>query len=1027
MGSFLNIGYTEIRFAKPGHALPQPERTTARGWPPEWRDALLPLSAKIMTISENKLGTFNDLFMRLADVLAGSMTPGRLRAALGLWARLLKADRICLLNLEAAGAVPVLSQIHGNFKLGRQPSVSLPSFSGRATLINDLRLSRRLFGEPTPDELTLIKLELPSGERSMLIISLREPAPMDLLRDAGELLDAAVRRCLYDQALHARCRELGHVLNFSDSVYTSWARNDGWSYHNVNSFLALGYAKEDINISSPGPSNPMHPEDWEQARYLFGRAVHEGLGYEHEYRSAGRNGEERWFRAVVTVTDRIEHGGARQLVSLSRDITELRRAAEDAVEQAELEQWLVAQTNAVFSYSDLDAFSEVLAEVGRYLGVDRCTIRVVDPETGIPNLLAEWQEPGQAPISQRFPEMFSLSDSDWIDALIAHGRAYVVNDVNVDSANKRLRNYFRRLNLQACIVEPMIFDNSLVAYLSLIQTEPRVWGRKEQRVAKDIANAILMTIMRLRLMDELRASDQRYQLAMEHSTYGLWDRDVKKGTLYYSPHFYEQLGFPRKDKPIPLARMLDYIHPDDHHKLFELSELHTHSDIIDLELRHIKRDGTVIWMLSRGKVIERDDAGDPLRIIGMNLDITEHKTIQLELAAARQIAEEANRNKSEFLERMSHEIRTPMNAIMGLTYLVLDTALDGVQRNYLHDVDAAAKSLLHIIDDILDFSKIEAGELKIVNESFNLWEEVERLTKLHRVRAQEADNELSFHLDDDVPRLIHGDKYRLGQVLTNLLGNAVKFTSKGRIDLKVRVADFDRRLNTVRLLFTVSDSGIGFDPEQVATLFEPFVQAEGSTSRKFGGTGLGLSISKHLVEMMGGSIHCRSRLGAGTTFEFSVVFKRSLQMTSAPTQLPPPLGRAAGVTRRVLLVEDNPVNQRVASGILGKLMIETVTAVNGAEALERLAAADAAEFDAVLMDIEMPVLDGLAATRLIRKDPRFRNLPIIAMTAHAMVGDRERCLAAGMNEHIPKPVNPDALFRALNQFWNPASLEPAEP
>lgn len=983
-----------------------------------------------MTINDNKLGDSFELSMRLADALAGAMTPGRLRAALGLWSRLLKADRICLLSVEVAEAVPVLTHVHGSLTLGRwQTAVSLPSFAGDIGQINDLRLSRRLFGEATTDELTLLKLGCRSDQRSILVLSLSESSPMDLLRDAGELLDAAVRRCLFDQSLRSHCRELGHVLNFSDSVYASWHEEEGWSYHNVNSFLALGYARDKLDISALGPHNPMHVEDWEQAKHFFIRARKEGLDYEHEYRSRGENGEEHWFRAVVSVTERNQRGGARQLVSLSQDITELRRAAEEALEQAELEQWLVAQTNAIFSYNDLDSVSQALTEVGRYLGVDRCTVRVVDPETQMCNLLAEWQQAGLEPMSRLAPDMISLPGAGWIGELVAHGEAYIVSDAAVEKPSEQLLNFYRRLDLRACLVEPMIFDSNLVGYLSLIHTEPRIWSNRERRVAKDIANALLMTIMRVRLLDELRTSDQRYQLAMEHSTYGLWDRDVRKGTIYYSPHFYEQLGFPREDRPIALIRILDYIHPEDHHKLFELRGVHKHSDIIDLELRHIKQNGSIIWMLSRGKVIERDDAGRPMRVIGMNLDITEHKTIQMELAAARRIAEEANRNKSEFLERMSHEIRTPMNAIMGMTYLALATPLDQGQRSHLHDMDAAAKSLLHIIDDILDFSKIESGELNIVNETFNLWEEVERLTKLHRVRAQEGHNELSFHLEDDVPVTVHGDKYRLGQVLTNLLGNAVKFTNRGHIQLKVRLADIDERLNAVRLLFAVSDTGIGFDDEQIATLFEPFVQAEGSTSRRFGGTGLGLSISKHLVEMMGGSIHCQSSPGAGTTFEFSVVFKPSRHLPPAQPsrRFPAPVARTAAVSRRVLLVEDNPVNQRVASGILAKLMIETVTVGNGAEALEHLALADASDFDAILMDIEMPVLDGLEAARLIRRHPRFNNLPIIAMTAHAMVGDRERCLSAGMNEHIPKPINPELLLRVLNQFWQPdSSMESSE-
>lgn len=977
-----------------------------------------------MTIS-NEQRAADELFLRLADVLTGAMTPGRLRAAVRLWLKLLRADRLCLLSYETGGATPLLTVAGDYFHLEqseeRWPPVPLPSLNSNSSHISDRRLSQRLFGTASDDELTLIRLGGDEEPSSILVLGTLASTPPRLLQDAGELLDAAVRRCLYDQFLRARCRELSHVLNFSDSVYVSWDREEGWSYHNINTFLEMGYEKDKIDISRPDQNNPMHAEDWDEARRLFTRALTEGRNYEHDYRAVGKDGQQRWFRAAATVIKTDDDGSACQMVSLSQDVTHLRQAAQEAVEQAELEQWLVAQTNAIFSYTDLDSLSKTLAELGRYLGVDRCAVRVVDPETESCNLLAHWERPGLDVLSQLLPEISSLPGLGWIGHLVADGKPYVINDVAAQVSDERLSGYYRQLDLEACLIEPLMHDNQLIGYLNLFHATPRNWSKTERRVAREIANAILMTIMRIRLLDELRASDERFQLAMEHSTFGLWDREVSSGTMYYSPHFYEQLGYPRQDKPIPLIRMLDYIHPDDHHKLYELAEFHKHNDEIDLELRHVKRDGSIIWMMSRGKVAERDEKGKPARVIGMNLDITEHKTIQMELAAARQVAEEANRNKSEFLERMSHEIRTPMNAIMGMTYLLLDTPLQPEQRSYITDMDAATKSLLHIIDDILDFSKIEAGELSIVNEDFDLWEEVERLTKLHHLRAREGGNELTFHLEPDVPQFVRGDKYRLGQVLTNLLGNAVKFTSNGRIDLRVRVADNDPRLKTVRLIFAVSDTGIGFKPDQLARVFEPFEQADDSTSRKFGGTGLGLSISKHLVEMMGGSIHCHSSPGEGATFEFSVVLKPSApaQTKQRPQQPEAPQPAAKESRRTVLLVEDNPVNQRVASGILNKLMIDSVAVDNGALALQRLAESHPGEFDAILMDIEMPVLDGLTATRLIRQNPLFHSIPIIAMTAHAMVGDRERCLAAGMNEHIAKPVNPERLLNILNQFWEP--------
>src|SRR5690606_34469264 len=257
---------------------------------------------------------------------------------------------------------------------------------------------------------------------------------------------------------------------------------------------------------------------------------------------------------------------------------------------------------------------------------------------------------------------------------------------------------------------------------------------------------------------------------------------------------------------IPLSDMVNYIHRQD---LVLVAQPPASDNFIDLELRHIRSDGSWVWILARGKILERDSRGRPRRVIGVNLDISEQKAAQAGLRQARELAEEANRAKSEFLERMSHEIRTPMNAIVGMSYLALQSDLDAQQRNYLQDIDGATASLLHIIDDILDFSKIEAGQLAIVPKRFDLRGELLRLVKMFSPRAQQAGNTLTLEMAAQVPAFVVGDKNRLGQILSNLLGNAVKFTSKGKIHLQVRCIDTGERINSVTLAFAVRDTGIG--------------------------------------------------------------------------------------------------------------------------------------------------------------------------------------------------------------------------
>lgn len=976
------------------------------------------------------------LFDALAEQLTGAVSPEELQQASDHLLQHMAASRltIWLADLRSAQISRLADCASGNMRIYRQARDRKADARSMPPLLAELaeaptahHLSHcdpLLFdGEAGPA--LVLSIALPDENRHGLLAFAAPSREFDNeQQDACEMLLAALLRHLRREDARARVDDLSRILNFSDSIYASWHQPGGWHYHNVNGVLELGYNKEDIDLRSPQARNPMHPDDWREAYALFNKALREGADYQHHYRAVNADGEPKWYHAEVTVTNKKPDGGALDLVSISRNVTDMRRAAEQAVRNANLEKWLVAKCNAIFNCNNFDSVKKVLQEVGSYLDIDRCTLRVLDPETLCSNLMAEWQKPGLKPLAEVYPEATSHTGESWIGRLIALGQGYVVGDIPREIPSAKLVNYYESIGVQACITQPMIYGDKLTGILSFMHQSPRRWSSTDLRVAKEITEAIHITMLRNRLLDELRATDERFQLAMESSTYGLWDEDKVNGTFYFSPHFYDRLGYPRESGPVPQERLLKYIHPDDHHKLFRQAELEWEEDAIELELRHVKRDGSTVWMLSRGKVVRRDQHGQPLRVVGVNLDITEQKKMLSQLGTARELAEEANRAKSEFLERMSHEIRTPMNAIVGMAYLTQDTALNNEQRSFVQDIDGAAKSLLHIIDDILDFSKIESGELAIVSERFDLREELARLTKLFSVRAAQAGNELSLEIAEDVPALVVGDKNRLGQILMNLLGNAIKFTSQGRIRLQAYLADHDARINSLTLGFAVSDSGIGLSEDQIATLFEPFVQADGSTSRKYGGTGLGLSICKHLVEMMGGSILCSSTPQVGTTFEFTVVCKQNLPETDAVTtaaaEAHPQLSTAANGSftgKRVLLAEDNPVNQRVARGILGKFAIEVTTANNGEEVLELLADTAPSEFDAVLMDIEMPVLDGLAASRAIRKRTEFQNLPIIAMTAHAMAGDRERCLAAGMDEHIAKPVDPQRLKEVLARFW----------
>ncbi|MGQ5523209.1 ATP-binding protein [Chitinimonas sp. PSY-7] len=391
--------------------------------------------------------------------------------------------------------------------------------------------------------------------------------------------------------------------------------------------------------------------------------------------------------------------------------------------------------------------------------------------------------------------------------------------------------------------------------------------------------------------------------------------------------------------------------------------------------------------------------------------------------AARKHAEESTRAKSMFLANMSHEIRTPMNAIIGMAHLALKTSLSPKQRDYIDKIHTAGLSLLGIINDILDFSKIEAGRLDVESVDFDLDEVLANVATVTNARAHAKGLDYTFDIPPNIPRRLKGDPLRLGQILINLLNNAVKFTEEGKVTLSATLVKQDER--GIRLSFNVRDTGIGMTEEEVARLFQAFTQADGSTTRKFGGTGLGLSISRRLVEMMGGKIGVQSRVGEGSLFHFHALFQPATTSQVRPTrETPSSLPSFGGI--RVLLVEDNEINQQIAQELLQAAGVSVTLANNGREALDKLLAFEPAPYDLVLLDVQMPIMDGFATIRAIRAETSLANLPVIAMTAHALLEEKQRCLDSGMNDHLAKPITPQALFDTVGRWTARHSVNVAD-
>ena len=388
-----------------------------------------------------------------------------------------------------------------------------------------------------------------------------------------------------------------------------------------------------------------------------------------------------------------------------------------------------------------------------------------------------------------------------------------------------------------------------------------------------------------------------------------------------------------------------------------------------------------------------------------------------ELVLALESAEMAKRSRGQFLANMSHEIRTPMNSVMGMVYLALKTDPSPVQRDYLEKIQKSGAHLLGIINDILDFSKIDAGKLILESGTFDLEQVLQHILNVAGGKAAEKGLSLRLEIAPDVPLLLRGDALRLGQILINFLNNATKFTAQGGVVIRVQLRPSARGMEVAgscELGFEVQDSGIGIDESQCTRLFESFEQGDQSTTRNFGGTGLGLAISRQLAHLMGGEIGVSSQLGVGSTFWFVARFplaQEARQDSRPVTSVQDAIAALRG--KQLLVVDDNEFNLDVARGLLEDIGVRVVLAENGAQAVE---AVRHTAFDAVLMDMQMPVMDGLVATRTIRQQAQTAQLVVIAMTANAGQDDQDQCLQSGMNEVLTKPIDPDLLFLTLARW-----------
>ena len=758
----------------------------------------------------------------------------------------------------------------------------------------------------------------------------------------------------------------------------------------------LGHAEDEIGNSLDEWARRVHPEDWDRVQADW-QAHLDGKVPQHvvEYRLRHKNGSWVWILGRGQICERDAAGRPLRAIGTHTDITERKRMEQELTElNATLEQRVRERTDALKRTSE------------------RLELALQATRDG----LWDWNlATNQATVSESYWDMLGYSgkplddsaDTLFLDLLHPDDREGILAEARTALYEKGQYTLEFRLRTR---------DGGYRWVLSRGQVMERDGAGQPLRA---IGTHIDIT-ERKAALDRLSESESRFRRLFEYLPVAYQSLDIEGNWLDANPRMAELLGFDHAEAL--RGRNFADFWQDDHAGQFADTFAHfKDSGFVNGDLQLQRRDGTPVTAHIVGYA-QRDDAGRFERTHCVLLDVTERRALEaqirsinasLEQKVAERTAElaRANAAKSQFLAHMSHEIRTPMNAILGFAQLLARENLNPAHRLMIERINQSGRSLLGIINDILDFSKIEAGQMGIGSRPFRLDALLEQVDSLMGAKARDKGLEWRVEAPPIVGPLT-GDALRLEQVLINLTGNAIKFTSSGGVFLRVRPLTIGE--DSVRLRFEVEDTGIGMSETARAKLFQPFSQADGSITRRFGGTGLGLSICKRLVELMGGEIGVDSIEGQGSLFWFELPLARSADQ-AAPEQGAAPVAtgpRLRGL--RLLVVDDNRINLLVAENALKREGAEVVLVQDGQLAVDCLRASPEG-FDAVLMDVQMPVLDGLAATREIRRDPRLQSLPVIAMTAGVLPEEREAALEAGMTDFHPKPIDIDDLTRLIRR------------
>ncbi len=702
-----------------------------------------------------------------------------------------------------------------------------------------------------------------------------------------------------------------------------------------------------------------------------------------------------WIGVTFAVLGVIAAGGLWLRVnSLSRGMARLRESS----------QLLAEERNVLELIAKDAAFHHVLdyltGAVGRLTNNCLCAVFLVDQQQGC---LAEGSGGGLPGEYLKVVHGSSVGpDSCACGSAAFSNQAVVVEDLPACTQFDPERALATLSGFRSCLCVPIQDSHgAIVGVLSVYDRRPGNVGQRARAIVEAGTRLAGIAIEQMTLQRKQRDHAETVKLAERAATFGIWEMDLVTGIVKGSEAWAALERVEDASVGMHVDKVRQVVHPDDRVLLAEGSDrAFATGEPYCVDFRIVPEPGVIRWRRSTAQV--QFVEGKPRRLIGASLDITNEK----EMVEA---AQAANRAKSEFLANMSHEIRTPMNGIIGMTELTLDTELDPTQREYLNAVKYSADSLLTVINDILDFSKIEVGKLSLDPIEFNLRDHLGQAMKTLAVRAHQKNLELAYFIPPELPDFFVGDPVRLRQVILNLVGNAIKFTDQGEVVLRVEAESQDK--DGVTLHYAVTDTGIGIPPDKQKLIFEPFSQADASTTRRYGGTGLGLSISIRLIEMMQGRIWLDSEEGRGTTFHFTARFENGSTMVSRPAEL----DAAMLDDVRVLVVDDNATNRQILEATLSYWRMKSSSAAGAEDAIRLLKDAKAAgmPFGLMVLDCHMPDVDGFMLVEQVQKLPELDGLITVMLTSGGQRGDATRCKELGIAAYLIKPVLQSDLLEAL--------------